>query len=206
MKTKFVGVKVKPAGVKMRRILLPVDFSESEQGALNYALGLAKLMRGKIVLLHVIERAYAGPEPGMVYIPVSTTAQEELGRERMRGIARKYIPAALFDKAILKLGNPYFEITAAAKELKSDLIVISTHGRTGLSHVLMGSTAERVVRHAPCPVLTVRISAAPVAGPGGVKSHHGGHHRRSSGAALRRRALKPGPPTRQRASLGEAND
>jgi nucleotide-binding universal stress UspA family protein len=57
---------------------------------------------------------------------------------------------------VVRLGHPYQEITDAARELKVDLIVISTHGYTGLKHVLLGSTAERIVRHAPCPVLTVR--------------------------------------------------
>ena len=64
--------------------------------------------------------------------------------------------ASIGAEALVRAGQPYYEITTAAKELDVDLIVITTHGRTGLKHALLGSTAERVVRHAPCPVLTVR--------------------------------------------------
>jgi nucleotide-binding universal stress UspA family protein len=73
--------------------------------------------------------------------------------ERLGALASQISPSA---ETCIRAGQPYYEITAAARELEVDLIVITTHGRTGLKHALLGSTAERVVRHAPCPVLTVR--------------------------------------------------
>ena len=157
-------MKLNP-NIVCRRILVPLDLSTSEENALNYAVEMARKLNGKIVLLHVIEPGYSDPEPALAYLPASTEIQERAGRKRLREVAQKLIPKPLFDKVILRLGSPYYEITAAAKELNTDLIVISTHGRTGLRHVLMGSTAERVVRHAHCPVLTVRMSETPVANP-----------------------------------------
>ncbi len=66
------------------------------------------------------------------------------------------VASKCLDKPVIRIGQPFHEIATGAKTLKADLIVVSTHGYTGLKHVLLGSTAERVVRHAPCPVLTVR--------------------------------------------------
>ena len=156
MKTKLTPHKAGTARLKFNRILVPVDFSGSAVEALAYAVALAKNMGAKIILLHVVEPVYAGAEPGMGCMPQQTEAQGIAARKLMRDIAGGLIPKGLFDKAVLRMGSPYHEITTAASVLKAGLIVITTHGRTGLSHVLMGSTAERVVRHAPCPVLTVR--------------------------------------------------
>jgi universal stress protein A len=142
--------------LRINRILVPVDFSGSAGEALGYAVAMAKNMQARIVLLHVIEPAYAGAEPGMGYMPQQVEAQELAARKLMRDIAAEFIPRELFEKMMLRTGCPYHEITLAAQSLNAGLIVITTHGRTGLSHVLMGSTAERVVRHAHCPVLTVR--------------------------------------------------
>jgi len=89
-------------------------------------------------------------------MPQQTATGEKADEERMREIAAEFIPKDLFDKTVVRLGTPYHEITTAAKRLKAGLIVITTHGRTGLDHVLMGSTVERVLRHAPCPVWTIR--------------------------------------------------
>jgi nucleotide-binding universal stress UspA family protein len=148
-----------PGKVKVGRILVPVDFSESAVKGIEYALWLAELMKAKITLIHVIEPVYvASSYPATAYVPQNSVAEEKANHRRLGDLAAKFVPPGFYDKAIVRLGTPYHEITAAAKSLKSDLIVITTHGRTGLSHVLMGSTAERVVRHAPCPVLTVRRS------------------------------------------------
>jgi universal stress protein A len=144
------------SGLQLRRILVPTDFSGAAAQALRYAVPLARTMGAKIVLLHVIEPVYAGAEPGMGYMPQQTEAQTASAKNLMREIATEWVPKELFEKAVLRTGSPFHEIASAAQSLKADLIVITTHGRTGLNHVLMGSTAERVVRHAGCPVLTVR--------------------------------------------------
>lgn len=143
--------------LKVRRILVPLDFSEKANKALNYAIALADEMGARIILMHVVEPVYVSAEPGFTYVTQQTeTLEQRAGRARMRKIADELIPEGLFDKAIVRLGSPYHEITTVARSLGVDLIVLATHGRTGLSHALMGSTAERVVRHAHCPVLTVR--------------------------------------------------
>jgi universal stress protein A len=144
-----------PSSLQLKRILVPIDFSESSEKALRYALRFAEQFGSSITLLHVIQPMVYPADFG--YPPtvldtlddtVRRQIQERLGR-LASGISGKV-------KHLIRLGQPYHEITTTAKELDMDLIIISTHGRTGLKHVLMGSTAERVLRHAPCPVLTVR--------------------------------------------------
>ncbi len=110
----------------------------------------------KLTLAHIIVPVAA---PDLVYGPVSwdeTTATEnamkrlnEIKKERAGDRARQV-------KVLVRRGHPYSEIDQIAKDICSDLIVVSTHGRSGLRHLLLGSVAERVVRHAPCPVLVVR--------------------------------------------------
>jgi nucleotide-binding universal stress UspA family protein len=80
----------------------------------------------------------------------------QAAEERLAKLREGFQPAGIEITAKTRLGRPYVEITEAAQELKVDLLILATHGHTGLKHVLLGSTAERVVRHAPCPVLTVR--------------------------------------------------
>jgi len=156
MKTKLPQRIKGMAGLKVKRILVPLDFSEKSSQALAYAVALAVGMKAKIIVMHAIEPVYVGADPGLTYIPQQIAAEENATRKRMHKIAAEFIPKGLFDKAVVRTGVPYHEITLAAKRLRAGLIVLTTHGRTGLSHVLMGSTAERVVRYAQCPVLTVR--------------------------------------------------
>jgi nucleotide-binding universal stress UspA family protein len=144
------------AGLKIKRILVPLDFSDESHKALNYAVALAADMRAKIILLHVIEPVYMSADPGLSCLPQQMEIERRAGASQMGDIALRYIPKGQFEKALVRAGDPSHEIVEAARRLKVGMIVITTHGRTGLSHVLMASTAETVVRHAPCPVLTVR--------------------------------------------------
>jgi nucleotide-binding universal stress UspA family protein len=143
------------AELKLKQILVPVDFSESSDKALRYAAGFAQQFRSRITLLHVIQPMVYPADFG--YPPTVVDTLDQAVRiqieERLTALASQG-PAKM--ETLVRLGQPYFEIVAAAKDLNADLIIISTHGRTGLTHALLGSTAERVVRHAPCPVLTVR--------------------------------------------------
>jgi nucleotide-binding universal stress UspA family protein len=143
----------------MRRILVPLDFSGKSRRALDFAIPLARQSKGRIFLLHVVEPVYPlAAFPGEMGIVPAVNPRPELkpSRARLVGLARKLVPPDLLGKALVRSGRAHFEITAAADELKADLIALSTHGHTGLKHVLLGSTAEQVVRHARCPVLTVR--------------------------------------------------
>jgi universal stress protein A len=141
--------------VQLKRILVPVDFSEHSEKALKYAARFAEQFGSNVTLLHVIQPMVYPADFG--YPPTVVDTLDDVVRaqveERLATLAHVSSPAA---QSLVRVGQPYFEIAAAARELEVDLIIIATHGRTGLKHVLLGSTAERVVRHAPCPVLTVR--------------------------------------------------
>jgi nucleotide-binding universal stress UspA family protein len=135
----------------IRHILVPTDFSAPSQQAMTYAFELAQKVGAKLSLLHVIEvPVYA--------IEVSLPLQD-LEQDARRGLARLLPEAAAAHVDVTRLvamGVPYEQILKMATAEQVDLIVMATHGRTGLRHLAMGSIAERVVRMAPCPVLTIR--------------------------------------------------
>jgi nucleotide-binding universal stress UspA family protein len=143
-----------------RRIVVPVDFSECSEHALDLAVDLARESEAELTLVHVVEvPAYAYPEPSVSFAdlltPLADLAQEKLDQlvTRVRG---RWPPT----RGLLKLGVPWEQALSAAAQVGADLVVIGTHGRRGVAHALMGSVAERVVRASPVPVLTVRGRAA----------------------------------------------
>jgi len=142
----------------LRRILVPLDFSGKSRQALEVAVPLAEQYGGKVFLVHVVEppTTYPYGAAEMAVAPLNPRPTVEASKGKLSAMARALIPSALFGRALVLTGRAYLEIIAAADELEADLIVIATHGFTGLKHVLLGSTAEQVVRHAHCPVLTVR--------------------------------------------------
>jgi nucleotide-binding universal stress UspA family protein len=135
---------------RLRKILVPVDFSECSSKALQYAIAFARQFGAELVLLHVVHPYPPMPEMGPVDAESMVDAHEQM--ESFQKTVGSVVPC----KTMVRTGSGHGEIIAMAKELGVDLIVISTHGRTGLEHVLLGSTAEKVVRHAGCPVLVVR--------------------------------------------------
>jgi nucleotide-binding universal stress UspA family protein len=143
-------------GRQIRSILVPIDFSPPSAQALKYAAALATQFGAKITLLNVVPPIAT---PDFAYYPLmmengKVNAQV---KRKLEGVpVSQGVDSNLMEKCVVRNGVPFHEITAAAESLKADLIVISTHGYTGLKHVFLGSTAERVVRHAPCPVLVVR--------------------------------------------------
>ncbi len=144
--------------IRLQRILLPTDFSDHSAAAMNYACELATKFDAELHLLHTLERHLAAAlefEMGLAlpkYIYESRTAAEK----SLAGVLDpKWAEGRTVIQAVVE-GSPKVEIIKYARELNIDLIVITTHGRTGLPHVIMGSVAENVVRTAPCPVLTVR--------------------------------------------------
>lgn len=146
-----------PSLLPIKRILVPVDFSDYSVKALRYAVRFAEQFGASLVLVHVAEPVRY---PESIIIPPE---MEEANRDLMKRtrvaldqFAAREVPARLACQRVVQLGSAYAEIAAAAKAANADLIVIATHGHTGLKHLVLGSTAERVVRHAPCPVLTVR--------------------------------------------------
>lgn len=146
--------------MKIEKILVPTDFSQGSHKALQYAVMLGTEFKAKIVLLHVVSTPL---DISGMHVPHFSLDKI---MEEMRERAEKEMEALLQEKNIKKAGItfetqvregvPFLQIIQGAKEAEADLIVMGTHGRTGLEHVFFGSTAEKVVRKAPCPVLTVR--------------------------------------------------
>jgi nucleotide-binding universal stress UspA family protein len=145
----------------MRRVLVPLDFSEHARKALGYALALARQFGATLVLMHVIEPMVYPADFGYTPLPDNALEQdfEREARTRLAAIAAEQAAAGFQVEHLVRIGKPYHEIALAATERRADLVVLTTHGYTGLTHVLLGSTAERVLRHAPCPVLVVRDPA-----------------------------------------------
>jgi nucleotide-binding universal stress UspA family protein len=144
--------------MEIRRILAPTDFSEPSKQAVAYAYELAERFGAKLLLLHVVELpAY----PVEIFLPAAggTTLLDDLEQQARIDLAQLR-PEAEDGKVEVTcqvvVGTPYYKILEVAAADKADVIVMATHGRTGLSHLVMGSVAERVVRMAPCPVLTIR--------------------------------------------------
>ncbi len=137
---------------KLKEILVPVDFSECMEKALLYAVPFAQQFDARLTLLHVVESPYLPASEMGVVVEVESTDDARKELEALR--------ARLADKVrcqtMIRKGSAQYEIIAAAKELGSDLIILATHGRTGLERLLMGSTGEKVVRRASCPILIVR--------------------------------------------------
>jgi len=144
--------------IKLKSILVPVDFSPPSQKALHYALSFAEQFGATLKLLYVVEPAVYPTELGHVPAEIDRLYQNmhEGARVKLAALAEKQIPPHIKAETIVRVGQPHHAITQTAEELGADLIVIATHGYTGLKHAFLGSTSERVVRHAPCPVLTVR--------------------------------------------------
>ena len=119
---------------------------------------MAFQFRARLIPVHVLEPVVYPSD--MAFAPLAPEFPMGISvasiRKKLKAWCEDTVPARILGKPEIRVGQAYFEIAEAAKELKADLIVISTHGYTGLKHVLLGSTAERIVRHAPCPVMTVR--------------------------------------------------
>ncbi|MDB5033712.1 MAG: uspa protein [Chlorobi bacterium] len=144
--------------LEIRRILAPTDFSEHSCHALSYARTFANRWEAELHLLNVIEPAVFPTEAGlspMGMINLDNELAEAADRAMAEMLKREEIQGASTVTAIAH-GRASSAIIEYARENAIDLIVIATHGRTGLEHLIFGSTAERVVRESPCPVLTVR--------------------------------------------------
>ena len=145
--------------LQIRRIVCPIDFSETSDHALRYALELAERFDATLLVVH----AYQLTTFGLVEAPI-LPAEEYVSRLRtdlMRAlddVARRYSGRRTTIDRTLVEGVPWAEIVRIAEEHHADMIVMGTHGRSGLRHVVLGSVAERVVRMAHCPVVTVRGS------------------------------------------------
>jgi universal stress protein A len=136
-----------------RRLLVPVDFSRPSLAALRHALALASATQARVILLHVLEPLHASRLMDVAAVQRALRQAANGQLEKLLIETRKTWPAASRE---LRAGHPVQTIVALARRVQADLIVMGTHGRTGLRRSLIGSVAERVVREAHCPVLVVR--------------------------------------------------
>jgi universal stress protein A len=143
---------------KIRRILVPIDFSSCSKKALQYAIPFAKQYGARLCLLYVGQGYYVVPELAPTDLMSYKLSERADTAAKLASFATKEIPSTLAVDILVRNGQPALEIADVAKEIGADLIVISTHGYSGIKHVWFGSIAEQVVRHATCPVLVVRKS------------------------------------------------
>ena len=145
---------------EFKTVLFATDFSESSDHAFEYAFSMAKCFKSRLLILHIINELV---DLRGFYVPhISIDKLEEEMEESARQMMSKFIETHIkgYDRveSIVVPGIPYDEILKKADEESVDLIVMGTHGRTGLDHVLFGSTAEKVVRKSSVPVMTIRIN------------------------------------------------
>lgn len=135
----------------IKKLLVPHDFSDAAHHALEYAVQLASKLGACVVVVHAWQlSAYASPSSDL-----AKGMERDLSRDLTAAVKKGAMPGVKIEKQ-LRLGVPYVEIVEAAKDLGADMIVMGTTGKTGLEHFLLGSVAERIVRTATCPVLTIR--------------------------------------------------
>jgi universal stress protein A len=143
----------------IERILVPIDFSASSLKTVDEAVEFSRPYEAELIFLFVVERMiYESP---LLVIDSSALLknQTRAAQEKLEEICRPLRKDGINCRVLVESGSAYQAIVEAAKKVHADLIVISTHGLTGLVHILMGSVAERVVQHAACPVLVVRTPA-----------------------------------------------
>jgi nucleotide-binding universal stress UspA family protein len=144
--------------VKISTMVCAVDFSENSEYALQYALNLASVFNAELKLLHVVELPFL-PSYSLAGVPdlsLPVEQVEESARAHMEELLKDCRKKYDRVNGDLRTGAPFLEIIGYARDVEADMIVVGTHGRSGLSHMLIGSVAEKVVRKAPCPVLSIR--------------------------------------------------
>ena len=162
--------------IVLKRILVPVDFEQESLHALNYGRELARQFSATVHVLNVISDVFSlrgGTEGTLTAFPRLQSNFEETAREGLEMLIRADDCTASTNTVVVTSSTPAHAIVTYARDAEIDLIVMGTHGRGGTSGVLMGSVAERVVRTAPCPVLTVRRPEHEFAVPDGLVARSG---------------------------------
>ena len=142
----------------IKKILVPIDFSDNSKNSLKYSVYMAKQFNAQLTLVYVVEPVIYPPDfsMGQVVFPATDHDMYNRANDELAKLAESEVPPEIKVDTVIKTGKPFIEIIETAKEADSDLIIIGSHGHTGVEHILFGSTAEKVVRKAPCPVLTLR--------------------------------------------------
>jgi universal stress protein A len=143
----------------LKTVLVPTDFSQASESALRYGKAMAEAFGSSLHVVHVMEDLLAHAWAAEVYVSSMPQLRDEIEREsrqRLVALLTEEERKAFRAETALLAGNPFIEIIRYAKANSVDLIVMGTHGRGPIAHMLLGSVAEKVVRKSPCPVLTVR--------------------------------------------------
>ena len=145
--------------IDLHRILVPTDFSKFSDNAIKYAVAFAEKFSAELIVLHVVQDMALFIPEAVLMTPVMTPPVEQFAaaaRAALEKVVKDMNLTGLKVQTEVTQGVPFNEIVRMARTKNVDLIVMGTHGHTGLAHMLLGSVAEKVVRKAPCPVLTVR--------------------------------------------------
>jgi nucleotide-binding universal stress UspA family protein len=143
----------------LKTVLVPTDFSDASESALRYGKAMARAFGASLHVVHVMEDLLAHAWAAEVYVASMPQLRDEIDKESRQRLGMLLTDGELKElraETALLSGNPFLEIVRYAKAHNIDLIVMGTHGRGPIAHMLLGSVAEKVVRKSPCPVLTVR--------------------------------------------------
>jgi nucleotide-binding universal stress UspA family protein len=153
MKTKQQTEKL-----SVKKVLVPIDFSKHSKHALSYAVSFAKQFKAELLLVYVVEATVypADLSFGQVAFPSFEKELRDRGKEELDALVKSHVGASVKTRIAIRSGKAFLEIIRMAEEEHVDLIIIATHGHTGVEHLIFGSTAEKVVRKAQCPVLVLR--------------------------------------------------
>ena len=157
-KGKTTKTKAAVQSVELKRILVPIDFSEHSKAALRFAVRYTQTFNASLDLLYVVEPIIypADFSFGQVGLPYNEDELRLRGDSGLDNLIKTEVPPNIVARRSVRTGKAFYEISQYAKEEQIDIIIIGTHGHTGVEHILFGSTAEKVVRKAPCTVLVYR--------------------------------------------------
>ncbi len=144
--------------LNIKKILVPVDFSDYSKSTLKYSSAFAKHFNAELILVYVVEPIIYPPDfsMGQLALPSFNIEIDKRAEEELQKLSQTELDSSIKVKTLVKPGKPFIEIIETAREEDVDLIIIATHGHSGMEHILFGSTADKVVKKAPCPVLTIR--------------------------------------------------
>lgn len=150
--------RISTSTITLKKILVPIDFSNNSKKALRYAIPFAQQFKASLILMYDVEPTIYPSDFGFGQVGFPDVEKElrEKATIELGELIAANVPKTIQAQSIVGTGIPFVEITTYAQQENVDLMIVATHGRTGIEHILFGSTAEKIIRKAPCPVLVVR--------------------------------------------------